>query len=410
MQTPHVDSGDFEVLAPRYADSFSCLGPDCPDHCCRGWGKISIDEETMHAWKAISLPGRNSPLAERTQANDAADRPAETAGHLKLDPASSACSLLTESRLCSVHATLGEAFIPAGCRYPRARVLAGARESSYLSTGCPEVVRLVLERPDAMELVSRRSRTPTPSMHTYQRRTLGMASDAERADPSIDAVEATAELLAATARQWIGDSGLSAWQAWSAHMAMFFDIVYSMQLSGDKASAIDMIVTLHAAPAKATAVQLAASGIEQLGPDHWPLQERLDMAAERAQRAEARPGDSEAKQVLSRALEPLGLGMPGGKPADGPACAAFEQAATEWFEPFDSKHRHLAKNFLLNRLGLANFPSGNAMQAVKDLIETAIHLEMVRVYLVGMAATKRGEFGTADYASVIQAYTRYVMR
>lgn len=395
---------------PRYTASFSCLGPDCPDHCCRGWAKISIDEETLHAWKAISLPGRNSPLAERTQENGAADRPAEAAGHLKLDPASSACSLLTESRLCSVHATLGEAFIPAGCRYPRARVLAGTREASYLSTGCPEVTRLVLERPDALELVSRRSRTPTPSMHTYQRRTLGMASDTERADPLIDAIEATAELLAETARRWIGDSGVSAWQAWSAHMTMLLDIVYSMQLSGDKASAIDRVVEMHAAPVNFTEVLQLDSGIERLGPDIWPLQERLDMATERAQRAEARPGHSEAKQVLSCALTALGLGKPGGKPADDQACKVFAQAASELFEPFDAKHRHMAKNFLLNRIGLANYPSGNAMQAVKDLIEMAIHLEMVRVYLVGTAAAKRGNFGAADYASVIQAYTRYVMR
>jgi lysine-N-methylase len=410
MHIPQVDTGEFEVLAPRYAESFSCSGPDCPDHCCRGWGKISIDEKTLHAWKVITLPGQNAPLAEWTQPNDAGGLPVDRAGHLKLDPASSACSLLTESRLCSVHATLGEAFIPSGCRYPRARVLAGTREASYLSTGCPEVVRLILERPDALELVSRRSRMPTAPMHTYRRRTLGVASDVERADPSMDAIEASAELLAETARRWIGESSLSAWQAWSAHVAMLLEIVYAMQLSGDKARTIDMIVTLHAAPVKVTTVPRAASGIEQLGPDHWPLNERLDMAAERAQRAEARPGHSEAKQVLSCALEAFGLGTPGGEPADDPACAAFEQAAAEWFEPFDSKHRHLGKNFLLNRLGLVNFPSGDAMQSVKDVIETAIHLEMIRVYLVGMAAAKRSDFGAADYASVIQAYTRYVMR
>jgi len=410
MKNSQVDPSDHEVLAPRYVESFACLGPDCPDHCCRGWAKISIDEDTLQAWKVISLPGQASPLAERTHMTDAGAAPAEMAGHLKLDPTSSACSLLTESRLCSVHATLGEAFIPAGCRYPRARVLAGTREASYLSTGCPEVVRLVLERPDALDLVSRRSSTPTASMHTYRRRTLGTASDMERDDPSTDAIEATAELLADTARQWIGHAGMSAWQAWSGHMALFLDIVYAMQASGDKASTIDMIVKLHAAPVKITGLALPAAGIERLGPDAWPMHERLDMAVDRAQRAEARPGHSEAKHVLSCALAALGLDQPGGKPADDQACAAFGQAASEWFEPFDSQHRHLAKNFLLNRIGLANFPSGNAMQAVKDLIETAIHLEMVRVYLVGMAATKRADFGAADYATVIQAYTRYAMR
>lgn len=410
MKNFPAGSGDTEVITPRYVESFSCLGPDCPDHCCRGWGKISIDEDTLNAWKVISLPGQASPLAGWTQANDAADQPAARAGHLKLDPASSACSLLTASRLCSVHATLGEAFIPTGCRYPRARVLAGTRESSYLSTGCPEVVRLILERPDALELVAQRSGTQTASVHTYRRRTLGTASDMDRADPSMDAIEATAELLAETARRWIGHSALSAWQAWSVQMTMCLDIVYAMQLSGDKAEVVEMIVELHAAPIKFAEALLADAGIERLGPDVWPLQERLDMAVDRAQRAETRPGHSEAKHVLSCALASLGLGKPGRKTADEQACAAFVQAASKWFEPFDSKHRYLAKNFLLNRLGLANFPSGDAMQAVKDSVEIAIHLEMVRVYLVGLAAAKRSDFGVSDYATVIQAYTRYVMR
>ena len=404
-----TDSVIPEVVAPRYVESFSCIGPDCSDHCCSTWAAIPIDQKTLSIWEKISLPGQTTPLAEATVARHGVNSNEEYSRQMRVETESNACTLMTKDKLCSVHSAFGEELIPISCRYPRRRIEAGKQVSMYLSPGCPEVARLALEQHDALELVSMRNYVETGPLPTSRRNTLGKASEEDLANASVDAVEACAELLAEVARCWIGLPGLSAWQAWSFYMAAVGSVLDATELAQDKAKTAEMFVALHQTVPNIDELTLAVSDIEQQGLESWPMKERLVMAIKVARRVESRPGHSKNKQILSSAIAALGLSDSDSSPITDDACATFMQSASEWLEPFDSKNRHLVKNFLLNRLGLVNFPSGGASKLISELNQTRVHLEMIRIFLVGVAASKGPDFGAADYVAVIQAYSRYAL-
>jgi lysine-N-methylase len=145
------------VLQPQYFERFRCLGSECEDTCCDGWG-ILIDRHTFGKYRSQEAPHHGLvALSSLVEIN-----PAHTSSgdYAKIRLAGTRCPALQDG-LCSIHANLGEPWISDMCsNYPRVgNSLAGLVERS-LHLSCPEAARLVLNDPDALRFEELRVEQP----------------------------------------------------------------------------------------------------------------------------------------------------------------------------------------------------------------------------------------------------------
>jgi len=131
-----------EQLRAEYADAFRCIGPDCEDDCCHGWG-ISLDRSTFEKYQR--LPGLQQQVSELIQLNEHATEIDHA--RVKLKPSGN-CPFLGEDRLCNIQKAHGEEYLSTVCAtYPRVDRIHGGMRERALSLSCPEAARLVLLNP-----------------------------------------------------------------------------------------------------------------------------------------------------------------------------------------------------------------------------------------------------------------------
>jgi lysine-N-methylase len=397
------------MMAPRYVQAFTCIGSACPDTCCSGWG-VPVDRETYQSWQTIQVHIAGSSLVERTRAaRDDEELGAGNSAILAQTP-SGDCTWLTDEKLCAIQARLGESALPLTCHsFPRRQVRAGDRVSMYLVLGCPEAARLALSDPAAMDMVPfprPASERPPP---TRERKFTGLATAAERADFTLDAIDAAAEPLADAARSLIGTPSLTVWQASALYWRMVSEIVAPENDSTEKAVVIEKIMALRQIAKHGgqllPAAQAAEAFVLQLRPPPVMLQTARVVASRLQINNQQRPTRADALTQILSAFEPDGGSDASSADA---ACGVYLQALQQWFEPFDTAHPHLLKNVLLYRLGSRNFPSSGMSGILNEFAAESLHLEMLRVFLVGRAHARQEAFGIDDYVEVVQAYTRYV--
>lgn len=153
-----------EFLTARYVTSFSCLGADCPATCCRGW---QIDLDRPHYVKLRTKMERSQAEREEFErgvaVNDEAAQSELTFARIKLNE-EGRCPFLTKQDMCSVHQRYGiEALNNTCTQYPRKLVEVAGRREMWGDLSCPEMARLCLLDPDAMEIVDAKS-DPTHRM------------------------------------------------------------------------------------------------------------------------------------------------------------------------------------------------------------------------------------------------------
>jgi lysine-N-methylase len=139
-----------KVRAPRYLQRFRCVGPACEDHCCAGWQNVDVDLETFARYQDVDDAELGPRLRQLVRRNPEPGGPDELA--LISVPRGGCCPLFTEERLCSVQLRLGEELLPASCdTFPRQATLIDGVLEVGGRFACPEVVRLALLAPDALE-------------------------------------------------------------------------------------------------------------------------------------------------------------------------------------------------------------------------------------------------------------------
>ena len=140
------------VRAPRYLTRFRCIGPACEDHCCGGWQTVDVDVETYGRYREVEDPELGMALRRVAPNPDPRAGPHERA--LISVSEGGACPLFTSERLCAIQLRLGERLLPVSCdTFPRQATLIEGRIDLAGRLACPEVVRLALLAPDALDLV-----------------------------------------------------------------------------------------------------------------------------------------------------------------------------------------------------------------------------------------------------------------
>lgn len=123
-------------------DTFTCIGSDCPDSCCKRNWDIDVDKSTYNKWLGKN---DNEPYKKIFLEHTITKQKDNKNINVLAKDNNNNCFHLNQHDLCSIQDQFGENMMPSTCReYPRIQhsVKNVNIQSAVLS--CPEIVRLVL--------------------------------------------------------------------------------------------------------------------------------------------------------------------------------------------------------------------------------------------------------------------------
>jgi lysine-N-methylase len=123
------------------------MGAECEDTCCIGWN-VNVDKRTYDAYQSCQDATLGPRLRELVAIKGGGK---SDAYYARIALTSEGCPFL-EERLCSIHRTLGEAYLSNMCAtYPRILNVVDDVLERSLDLACPEAARIVLTNPSPME-------------------------------------------------------------------------------------------------------------------------------------------------------------------------------------------------------------------------------------------------------------------
>ena len=124
-------------LQTKAVSQFSCLGADCPDTCCQGWG-MQVTQETVAQYKQQAPELLNAIVSD------------DGAHLMRRDMATDMC-VKFDAGLCGIHRDYGDAFLGDACYFfPRITRAIGTTVLTTAALSCPETARLMLYGEDAL--------------------------------------------------------------------------------------------------------------------------------------------------------------------------------------------------------------------------------------------------------------------
>jgi lysine-N-methylase len=134
-------------LQPRSYSAFRCIGADCEDTCCIGWG-VNVDRSTYEAYQRCDDPDLSAPLHQLVTINA---RNSSDDNYARISLSGAGCPFLSEG-LCSIQKKLGEQYLSKMCAaYPRVMSVVDDVLYRSLHLSCPEAARIVLLDPSPMQ-------------------------------------------------------------------------------------------------------------------------------------------------------------------------------------------------------------------------------------------------------------------
>jgi lysine-N-methylase len=357
---------------------FACLGPTCPDHCCKDW-QIVIDPATARRYR--SMP--DSELKQRilSSLTEVKNKDGKRQTRIELTP-DGLCPMFGEDGLCGIHASVGEEYLSNICAsFPR--LLTGTMEHGFRAgtVACCEVAREVLEAPDALQEVSPATASGwQPTAHAKARKGASAKGPVLSLDEAAMVRGAMLKILTTTGQPWLGRITLA---------TLFCNDLSRIDLVRDRGALTPLVLQMHEVVDRADLREIAAADTgEQVLLDAFITMLRIVTT----------PGTWPAKK-----------GSRGGELVQS-AMAALQQNGTELdavTRTFSQVHRtillpaldarpHLRGNLLANFLLQKAFPYGRPSRARRWLWDAALSLTLWRVLLVGRLAEDATTFdGTA---------------
>lgn len=133
-------------FGPKFGTAFKCTGEACRLSCCKGW-TVSLDKDTYRLYRDTPDIAEHVQKAGKTQ-----NRSNKAYGEIKLG-SDGGCPLLTETGLCKVQKSLGEAHLSETCTtFPRSITQTPKQTAVSYTPACPEIARLCMDTADSMQL------------------------------------------------------------------------------------------------------------------------------------------------------------------------------------------------------------------------------------------------------------------
>ena len=375
-----------DLLQPHYADRFRCIGPECEESCCQGWG-IFVDKATYKKYRAT--PALRQAASEHIKINPDARNNFQYA-RLKF-PDGGGCPFLADDSLCSIQKRFGSEFLSKTCaRYPRALARFDGRMQRALYLSCPEAARTVLFHTQLL-----------PSDGPRYRQFV-LEEAAPVAPPAADFL---VRQLRAFALDVLQDETYPVWQR--------------LFVLGIVCRRVHELTTAQQTTKICSLLAQYATMLRE-GALHSPLDN-----------VPARPG-----LQLDLVLQLIKLRFELEQPHDGFAsCVAdfllaighsptiplaevaerYHQAYLQWYQPFAQRLPNFLQNYLINYVFRTRFPFTdipNQIQHEADPLTSslllALHYRFLHSLLIGAAAKYRHSFSDAHAVRVVHAFARAV--
>ncbi len=144
---------NLNIIEPNYFKEFHCIGGACKNNCCHDWG--------IHLTKKEYIDTKNTKKSKELQEicdhafhrlKKSKNRNVYAEMRLKEN---GNCQFLDDDGLCMLQKECGYNILSKTCKqFPRKSFQYMNTAEQYLSTGCEEVVRLLMNLPDGIELTN----------------------------------------------------------------------------------------------------------------------------------------------------------------------------------------------------------------------------------------------------------------
>lgn len=145
---------NLNIIEPNYFKHFHCIGGECRNNCCScGWN-INFNKKdyltVKNAKKSKELQELCTHALRRIKKSD----DSEIYAKMQFNEAGN-CHFLNEDGFCALQKECGYKVLPEVCKkFPRKYFIYLNSAEQYLSTGCEEVVRLLMNLPEGIELTN----------------------------------------------------------------------------------------------------------------------------------------------------------------------------------------------------------------------------------------------------------------
>ena len=373
------------LLQPHYAENFRCIGADCEDSCCEGWG-MYVDKATYKKYRAT------------TELRHAA------AEHIELVPgardnfryarmkftAENRCPFLAADKLCNIQKQHGDDFLPKTCsRYPRALVRFEGSIQKALYLSCPEAARLVLISPQLLPPPD----TPRYEFPLSQSQNLALSSSA------------LARPLRRFALDLLQDRSYPVWQ----RLFLLGTVCRRIHelTAAQQTTRIPQLLAQHATMILEGCLRPHLDGIPaRPGP-------QLDAVLKLIQR---RYQDDQPEQAFVTCVGDLLQAISQSQQSAGADPATrYHQAYLHYYQPFEQANPPFMENYLLNHIFRTGFPfigitdpTQRHLDPLTSYLLLALHYRLLQSLLIGAAARHRHEFSLAHAVQLVPAFARAV--
>ena len=376
-----------KVRQPQCFDGFRCIGADCEDTCCAGWG-IPVDQKTYEKYQNLSAHQiADKPLSSLVEINPARS---STGDYAKLRLEGARCPALHED-LCAIQQTLGESYIPDLCsKYPRVLNMIGGAVERSLHLSCPEAARLVLSDPDAMVFHERlEHRLP------HRSGSLNWIAD----DPD-DCLHQVRSLMI----ELVQERSLRLWQRVVA-LGFAIDRLAGVDMARAVAVMEDYLGSLRRGSFDDIFTALKADPVFQ-------LETVLELVVTRIGSDYTSPRFLECYKDFMRGL----VWTPESTMEE--LAARYSLSCQSYFLPFAQRHEHLLENYLISYIFRTVFPYRSKLPNQKFVIDSsresmrhsfvllAVHYAIIRTMLIGMAAQYKDNLSIQHAVKLVQSYSK----
>jgi lysine-N-methylase len=373
------------LLQPRYAESFRCIGPECEDSCCRGWG-VCVDKRTYKKYRATaSLRRLTSQYIELNPQN----RDNFKYARIKLNP-DNTCPFLDCDKLCRIQKQHGAEFLSKTCsRYPRALARFNGTMQKALHLSCPEAARLVLLSPRL--LVSSDAG--------------GYGDFALENSQTLASPQLLSNQLRSFALRVLRDRAYPLWQR-----LFVLGIVCRRIHELTAAQQMERVPQLIGQYAEMMARGLLRPHLDGIPPrPGLQLNLVLELIRRRLQIEQPEIGFAES---LADFL--LGIKHSPGTPPQESAIH-YHDAYMRYYQPFSQIHPEFLENYLINYVLRTRFPFADTADCVEKSIDPALshlvmalHYRLLHSLLIGTAARYGDDFCSTQAICIVQHFARAV--
>lgn len=136
------------VKQPRYYNNFACIGADCPQNCCFGWGDISWSNDEVDKLKSADCSEELRKLIDETFV------PGGVKDYYTVKFGENGfCPLQDENGWCRVQKELGAEYLSKPCMiYPRRAFCSGNTMFNFCYMSCYHILDTLCNDRDCMKL------------------------------------------------------------------------------------------------------------------------------------------------------------------------------------------------------------------------------------------------------------------